>query len=196
MLDFLRIMVQYVITKRILLLGFLGACSTGGFMKRTVRFTEPITMTTLDGRESTIKPNEDSRIPNAPVKIESPGNVSLLLVPVADSAGTMEIRMRRLEGWPGPELGRMVNQKLNTVMEKVVEAQKALAQKRGREALSIIEALQKDSSELTYLNFLKASAYVLIGDRNSAVIALESALAAFPDNDSGRALLRSLKGDT
>ncbi len=172
----------------------LSACSSGGFLDRTVRFNETVTMTTLDGRETTIKQNEDTKIPNSPVKIEAPGNVSLLIVPVTNNTGTLDVKMRRLDGWAGPELGRQVNQKLNLVLEKVVEAQKALAQKRGREALSIIESLQKDNAELTYLNFLKASAFVLIGDRSAAINSLETALAAFPDNPSGRALLRSLKG--
>lgn len=173
----------------------LSACSsTGGYLNKSARFAEPVTLVTLDGQETSVKANEDTKIPNKPVKIESPGYVSLLLIPTSNDSGTMEVKMRRLEGWSGSEVGRQVNQKLNLVLEKVVEAQRALAGKKGREALSIIEALQQENSELTYLDFLKASAYVLIGDRNAASRTLESALAAFPDNPSGKALQRSLNG--
>ncbi len=172
----------------------LTGCASLGLSGKKLKFSEPVTLVSLDGRETSVPAGELIELPGEPVKFEAPGAVSLLVVPLNSNTSSIDVKMRKLEGWSGPELGRQVNQKLNTVLERVVEAQKALGSKRGRDALNIIENIQKDSPELTYLNFLKASAHVLNGDRNSAISALETALASFPGNASGEALLKSLKG--
>ncbi|MEO6459411.1 MAG: hypothetical protein ABIO95_03080, partial [Bdellovibrionota bacterium] len=76
--------------------------------------------------------------------------------------------MRRLETWSGSEMGRELNQRLNKVTGRVVEIQRALAKRSGRDALRMIEELESSYPELTYLNFLKASSYVLNGERDKA----------------------------
>lgn len=177
-----------------LVLFLATGCASLGLSEKKMKFAEAVTLVNLDGRETSIPAGQTTEIPSEPVKIEAPGMVSLLVVPLDSNTSNVDIKMRKLEGWSGPDMGRQVNIRLNQILEKVVEAQKALGSKRGREALSIIESIQKDSPELTFLNFLKASAHVLNGDRSAAIASLEVALATFPDNASGKALLKSLKG--
>jgi hypothetical protein len=184
-------------TKQIGTLGLtllITGCATMGNDTRTLRFRDAVTVTGADGRETAYKAGESIPMPSDPVQIESPGQVSMLVVPLAPRAGVSEIKMRKTEGWAGTEFNREVNLRLNRTVERVVEAQRALANRQGREALRIVEDLQNSYPELTYLDFLKASAYVLLGDREKARAAVESGLAAFPDNAAGRRLAASLSG--
>jgi|GEM_PF-4856325 len=179
----------------VLLASLLGACASSGLSdSRTLRFQNPVTLSGSDGRETSYKAGESVPMPREPVRIEAPGQVSLLVVPLEGGSGVSEIKMRRLDSWGGPELKRAVNIQLNKVLERVVEAQRALSRRSGREALEILQDLESSHPELTYLNFLKASAYVLQGERESARRAVEAGLVAFPDNPSGLALLKSLSG--
>ncbi len=172
----------------------LGGCASMGNDTRTLRFKDAVTLTASDGRETAYKAEESVPMPQDPVQIEAPGKVSLLVVPLGTGSGVSEIKMRRVDTWAGPELNRAVNQQLNKVLERVVEAQRALSRRSGGEALRILQELETSNPGLSYLNFLKASAYVLQGERDQARRAVEQGLAAFPDNPSGLALLKSLGG--
>jgi hypothetical protein len=130
-----------------------------------------------------------------PLFVESPGNIGVLVVPAQASSGAIDVRLRRSDAWRGADFTREVNQRLNTVLDRIFAIQKSLGSRQGQEALRQIEALQAQYPELSYLDFLKASAFVLTGDRDRARAAVETALASFPDNASGRALLRSLGGN-
>jgi hypothetical protein len=171
---------------------FATACASLGSDTRSLKFKDAVTVTTAEGRETDYKAGESISVPSEPVQVEAPGQVSVLIVPAGLGSGVTEIKMRRLETWSGPELGREINQRLNKVTGRVVEIQRALAQRSGREALRLIEELQANYPELSYLNFLKASAFVLMGERARARTAVEAGLVDFPEDVSGKALLRSL----
>ncbi|MEO5668314.1 MAG: hypothetical protein ABIR96_09665, partial [Bdellovibrionota bacterium] len=146
----------------------LASCATSGLSSQSLRFKDAVTVTTGGGRESSYKADESIPMPSEPVQVEAPGHVSVLVVPLKSASGVTEIQMRRLETWSGSEMGRELNQRLNKVTGRVVEIQRALAKRSGRDALRMIEELESSYPELTYLNFLKASSYVLNGERDKA----------------------------
>ena len=174
----------------------LSACaSTNPFGEsRRLKFKNDVTVTSADGKESQHKSGDEIPFSNTPVFVESPGNVGLLVVPAQASSGSIDVRLRRADSWRGSDFNREVNQRLNNVLDRIFAIQKSLGARQGQEALRQIESLQAQYPELSYLDFLKASAFVLTGERERARSAVESALASFPDNASGRALLRSLGG--
>jgi predicted negative regulator of RcsB-dependent stress response len=78
--------------------------------------------------------------------------------------------------------------------EAVFEIQKLLAAKNTDRALGLLDQLQGRFPALDYLNFMRASALVLKGDRKGATSALKKALATHPSNVEGQALLKALEG--
>jgi hypothetical protein len=174
---------------------FLVSCASfSGDEARQIKFNDAVVVTNMDGKETSYKVGDTMQFPNAPVKVESQGNVSMLLIPTSTGPGTVEVKLKKIDSWGGYDFDREVNTRLNKVIEKFVSAQRALASRQGREALRIVEDLQSTNPGLTYLDFLKASAYVLNGENDRARVALESALAAFPENAAGKSLLNSLNG--
>jgi hypothetical protein len=179
-------------TATLLCLASLAACASFMSDSRTLKFKDNVTVTTIEGRETQYKAGEVIPMPREPVQVEAPGQVGVIIVPASGGAGVTELKMRRIDSWSGPELNREVNQRLNRVLERVVEAQKFLSKRQGSDALRVISELQGSMPELSYLEFLKASAHVVNGDREKARAAVEAGLSSFPDNASGRALARSL----
>ncbi len=172
---------------------FIGGCAVSMTPEsRTLRSKQALTLTTLDGRESSYKAGENIPLPKEPSLIEAPGMVGLLVLPATSGSGVSEVNLRRMETWMGPDLNREVNERLNKVMERVFDAQRAISNRQGGEALRIVEELQNSYPELSYLDFLKASAYVLTGKRERARAAVTSGLSAFPANTAGQALQNSL----
>jgi hypothetical protein len=170
----------------------LFSCANMGQGSRVIRFQDNVTVSYPNGREMTFKAGETLSLGREPVKIEAPGQVGVLIVPLPEDAGVSDLKLRRISQWTGPEIEKDLDQRLNRIMGRVIEAQRALSRRSGRESLSIIEELENQNSGLTYLNFLKASSYMLLGDREGARRAVEAGLESFPDDRAGRELLRSL----
>jgi thioredoxin-like negative regulator of GroEL len=175
------------------MLAWLGACASfGGSDGRTLKFQDDVTVTQAGGNRTTVAKGEAMPMPNVPVHVEAPGRVGVLVVPTSSAAGETLISLKPVEDWGGPQLNRLVNARLNEVLSRVVDAQKMLGSGRAKDALATIEDLQTRNPELTYLNFIKASCLVVLGERDRARSALDAALSAFPDNESGRALAASI----
>lgn len=176
-------------------MALLAACSSldsdGG---RILKFKDDVTVLEAGGSKSSVKKGESIPLPAQPINIESPGHIGLLVIPVTPAKGEVEISLKPVEEFGGSQFNRAVNSRLNEILSKVVDAQKLLASGKAREALGIIENLQEKNSELTYLNFLKASCLVVLGERSRAREALDAALASFPDNEAGKALLNQIDG--
>lgn len=177
-----------------LALTLLGAACSSVPDTKVVRFENDVTVVQPGGGKTNYKKGDTYPFPNIPVQVEAPGYVTVLMLPTQGNSGEATLTMRAIDDWGGPQFKQQLNSRLNEIISRVVEAQKELSGGRARGALSIIEDLQSKSPELTYLNFLKASCLIVLGEREKARAALDVALAAFPDNESGRALSQSLSG--
>lgn len=129
-----------------------------------------------------------------PVYIESPGFVGVLIPPPRSVASKIRVALRPAEQWGGEVLQKRNNLILNEVMTSVSEIQMALGSDQPKEALFKADELYKKYPNLSFLKFLKASCLVVMGDRKSARVLLESALAELPNNASALALYKSLSG--
>lgn len=170
----------------------LASCASQMNVTRTVRFKDDVTMITMDGKETSINAGDSMPLPTEPFQISGYGQTGVLVVPLNSSGGSTDIKLNKVQNSKDPEFNRELNTRLNQVIEKVVTAQRALSNRQANEALQIIAGLQNTYVGLTYLDFLKASTYVLLGEREKARQAIETALAAFPDNVAGKQLLESL----
>ena len=134
---------------------------------------------------------------NKPVLVESPGFASLYIIPLpGDVVGSeVDATLRPLDTWSDEASKKKINSLLNGVVTKMSEIQILMASGRSKEALLSIEQLSNSYPELTYLNFLRASCLVLVGEREKARAVLETALRDFPDNVEGRQLFKALRGN-
>jgi predicted Zn-dependent protease len=129
-----------------------------------------------------------------PVLIESPGYVGLLVVPESKAATDIKVTLKAAEQWESKTSDRKLNQKLNQLVSRVNEVQVLISSNKAKEALHKLEGLQASYPEITYLNFLKASCYVLLGETSRAKVALETAMRDFPENEDGKALYQTISG--
>ncbi len=130
-----------------------------------------------------------------PLWISSKGFVPVLLVPVdTDPNQRISVKLISVEDWPPEKLQGILTQELARLSEAVFEIQKLLAAKNTDRALGLLDQLQGRFPALDYLNFMRASALVLKGDRKGAIGALKKALATHPSNVEGQALLKALEG--
>jgi hypothetical protein len=130
-----------------------------------------------------------------PLWISSKGFVPVLLVPVdTDPNQRISVKLISVEDWPPEKLQGILTQELARLSEAVFEIQKLLAAKNTDRALGLLDQLQGRFPALDYLNFMRASALVLKGDRKGATSALKKALATHPSNVEGQALLKALEG--
>ena len=173
---------------------FAAACSTTNSDSRILKFQDDVTVSQTGGSKTSIKKGDSMPLPTAPVQVEAPGRVGVLVIPAQPGSGEITISLKPVEDWGGPQLNRLVNARLNEVVARVVDAQKMLSLGRAKDALATIEDLQTRYPELTFLNFLKASCLIVLGERERAKTTLDAALDAFPDNEAGRALAASLSG--
>lgn len=166
----------------------LGACSSMDGSRKVLKFQNDVTVIEAGGSKTAYKKGDTLPVPLVPTHIEAPGYIGMLVVPSSSGTGEIDVSLKNIEEFGGPQFNRELNARLNEVVARVVEAQKMLASGKARDALGVIENLQDKNSELTYLNFLKASCLVVLGERARARTALEDALASFPDNEAGRSL--------
>lgn len=169
----------------------LGACSSGTG-QRTVRFQDDVSVTDAAGKTSAIKKGDPVVVEDSPLHAESAGHVGVLIVPISSAPGVTEITLKPIDEFGGPRFNALLNKGLNEVVSKVIEAQKLLASGKARDALKVIEGVQEKNPDLTYLNFLKASCLVILGEKDRARTSLERALTDFPENEAGRALAASI----
>ncbi len=172
----------------------LGACSSGSG-QRTLRFQSDVNVTDAAGKTNAVKKCDPIVVENSPLHAESAGHVGVLVVPIPSEPGVTEITLKPIDEFGGPRFDALLNKGLNEVVSKVIEAQKLLASGKARDALKVIENVQQKNPELTYLNFLKASCLVILGEKDRARTSLERALADFPENEAGRALAASIGMD-
>lgn len=176
----------------------VASCGTmdsneGSATTRNLKFQNDVTVGEVGGSKTPVKKGDVMPMPKGPLQVEAPGYVGVVVLPVPSKPGEVDISLKPVDEFGGPQFSRTVNQRLNETISRVVEAQKLLASGKARDALSIIETLQSKAPELTYLNFLKASCLVVLGERERARAALSVALDAFPDNEAGRALAATMK---
>lgn len=172
----------------------LAACSSGSG-QRTVRFQNDVNVTDAGGKTNAVKKGDPVVVEDSPLHAESAGYVGVLVVPMSSEPGVTEITLKPIDEFGGPRFNALLNKGLNEVVSKVIEAQKLLAAGKARDALKVIENVQEKNPDLTYLNFLKASCLVILGEKDRARTSLERALADFPENEAGRALAASIGMD-
>jgi hypothetical protein len=180
----------------LVLVVFCGACGSSSTL-RSLKTTQDVKIGEGDAKEVELKAGETRPLSSTEVtRVERPGYIGVVLVPLQTASPSVEVTLRKIDTWGGDELYQEVNQRLNALLPKMIEAQRALASGKAREALMLVDGLQTQYPQLTYLNFMRASALFVLGDRDKALGALDIALSSFPDNAAGLSLRKTLTSET
>jgi hypothetical protein len=128
---------------------------------------------------------------------ESPGHVPVLILPISSrDEREVDVKFHSVRDWPSQATQAELDRATEELASAIVKLQKSLARNAADEALSELDRLQAKYPRVQYLNFYRASALFLKGDRKGALSAVNTALEAHPDNADGQALRKTLGENT
>ncbi len=107
-----------------------------------------------------------------PALVESPGYVPVLVLPTQAGTQKASLRLKPLgdvasmppDFWVG----------IDHLFDDVVQIQKLLRDKKGREALTLTDDLVSRFPQVTKLRLLKASCLMVLGEKRAAAAVMES----------------------
>ncbi len=180
----------------LLLAGTVASCSTASSRSSArVELPRDTWISVADNQAKLYKAGESVDVGGEPMYLESPGYVGMILVPINGSASKIRPSSRRISEWTSEQVQADLDQKLSSLVEETNRVQVLMSKRQSKEALSSVSSLQLRYPKVAYLNFLKASALYLDGDRAQARAVLEQALLAYPNHAQARELYMSLGGD-
>jgi hypothetical protein len=148
------------------------------------------------GSESRIKhkKGEVLSINDKPLLLEVPGHVDMLIIPLKNSISQVEPVLKPIDEWSGEALEKSLNIKLSEIINETIKVQFLLYSKKEKEALAKLDLIQAKYPRVSYLNFLRASALFLMGEKIKSKLAIEVALKDFPNDENARSFYESLGG--
>lgn len=162
----------------------------------SMRTTEHGQMTNLTTQEVTqIKGETDIDMTLvAPLWITLNGRVPVLAIPVQQGHSTIKVNPPLFKDAVGDmaqvEIGKIVS----NLMVSLQEVQGLVRKKELDKAMAKIEEIEKLYPRVTFLEFVKASIYLLKGNKSMARQATERGLEAHPDYREGQDFLKMLDG--
>ena len=180
----------------LILIKFLVSCSSSSAPKSTqIKLTQDTYVTIGSGSKNLQKKGESVEVKdNNPVYLEAPGYIGMLVVPVKDAVAQLEPSLKPIDGWSGEVFEKIINSKINEIVQETNLVQILLSTGKGKEAFEKIDLLQKKYPQVTYLNFYRASALYVMGEKENVKNALKIALKDFPDHVEARNFYKSLGG--
>jgi tetratricopeptide (TPR) repeat protein len=122
-----------------------------------------------------------SIFPQESLFVQAPGYVGVLIIPMEKKfKGNLQLT-EVSEKEISEILQKKQNIKLSEILRNITLAQDLIFKKKAVEALKIVDKLLDENRELVYLNFLKASCHVILGNTDTAKKLLEETLSIYPD---------------
>ena len=132
-----------------------------------------------------------------PLLIQSPGHVSLMILPASEQVSQkIRVALKPITEWNSEAQQSKNDRVLSELVLGVNSAQLLLSTQHSKEALAKIEELRGKYPKITSLKFLEASCLFVLGERVKAKVLLEGALQEFPDNKEGQELYQILAGNS
>ncbi len=179
---------------------FIVSCTSP--QTATIKFDEEVNVVYKNGETKKVPPGARVSMPDAPLTITRPGGVAVILLPVPNKNGLMQLKLPQQilskEQTAVPEKCTVANaaNKLenspaplpdtNIVVQAVIEVQLLLSKQLPDEALQKITVIKSLYPSFSYIRFLEASSYAMKNDKNRAKEIIALALRDFPNDESGR----------
>ncbi len=130
------------------------------------------------------KKGDQINLGSGAVLLESPGHMSMLIVPTGGESGIIKTKFQ--EASIGEDSQRLNVSDLQIILSEINNVQKLMSEQKAKEAFSKIETLQRKYPNVGYLNFYRAGSLYVLGDKDRAKSALEDALGDSMDTDEIR----------
>ena len=175
------------------LFSILSGCSTFEGVNNEVKLSQESTVTFESGEKLKVEKEKAVSLDKGPVLIESPGHLGVLVVPIKDKDQSVNVRLKKLnkENF-GDQFQAIYNQEMTQILGEVYKVQKLIHENKKQDALVQVQRLKDKFPGLTYLSFLEASVYLVMGDKGKTKQLLEVALTNYPDNQEAMDLYISL----
>ena len=154
-----------------------------------------VTVSDMDNRGKTFARKKPVRILDRPMLVESPGRVSLLVLPIDTPSAAIKIHLKPLEAQTANFDENKINESLNNLVAGINAVYAAMSQEKNKDAKAAIERLVKSYPKVTFLNFIKASCHMLNSEPDDAVEALKAGLQDFPNYKQALELYKQITGN-
>jgi hypothetical protein len=171
-----------------------SGCATFSPNRFEAKLYQDSTVQKAGGESHEIKRGETVVLGEKPTLIQAPGYVGVLVLPSSDYKGLVDIDLKPVKSYGGEAFNRKFNQSVNEVISEINEIQLLVAKSKPQEALDRALLLQTKYPQLTYIQLLKASAFVMLHEEKKALQALEIAIKDFPENKQVQELYVKLGG--
>ena len=145
------------------------------------------------GKTVLLKRGQKFRISDRPVLVEAEGYTSIFLLP-KDSGSSAQVRLqlKRDDITQGNRCEQVQDKRAQELLPVVERIQNLIAQDKKREALAKLDQVQRQFPKVTYLNFIRVSILLLLGEQAQAESLLGLTLKEFPGNEMGQELYKSI----
>jgi hypothetical protein len=175
----------------LILLILLGACSHDGF---TVEVQEDAVATVQGKKAKSLHKGERVNSEGAPVLVEAPGKLGLIVVPVGQDVKTVKAQLKPFSAFNGAVLQAEANDLVSRILPEVVEVQSLLARHQNEAALSKAGELASRYPAVSYLKLLKVSCLIVNDRADDARKLLDEAMTALPNDPMTAELAKTLAG--
>ena len=141
------------------------------------------------------KKGETIEISNQAVSIEAPGYVGVVLVPTNSNIAKHNINLKPIENWGGEAVESHLNQVVTFALQKIITAQVMLGQGKAKEALELVQEIQREYPNVSYFKFVEASCLAVLGEKEKARSVLSDALKKYPSHPEAQKLFVALGGE-
>ena len=138
------------------------------------------------------KKGESFEVSQTPVFVDAPGKVGVLVIPIRGQPQSVKLALKSLEVVQGAISESEIASSMNLLLVRANEFQSWLAEKKTKEALTLVDELIQKYPRVVQLKFMKASCLVLMDEREKARVLLGLALREDPGNTAGKDLLQFL----
>ncbi len=184
---------KYILFLSALLLSLLSlaSCAHQSDSRNSVNVTvAQEVMVQVGDQEPQKQPAGASFLINQPTLISSPGFYPMTVIPAESGRASLQIKLSAIEEKEESKANPQVE--ANQLLLDTIRVQSLIARKKGSEAVTLVENLQKKWDQVAVLELLKASALIVDGNFQRAKAILEEAIKKNPNNSELKELLLRL----
>ena len=171
----------------------VSACATPSPHRFEFELLQDAQVSGLEGAPKGFKKGQKLKMGSQPYLVESPGYLSVLVLPGASELpNRMKLSLKKDERLDAVKCDLVQDQKVQDVLPEIERLQTMIGQDHAKDALARLDELQRKHPRVTFLNFLRASILVVLGDQAQALSILGVALRDFPQNEAGREMYRTI----
>lgn len=166
------------------------------FAKVQVEVSQDVTLLSFDGAVLTdIKAGEKKAVDlEQPVWVQSKSGLPMVFFPLKSQEQELKLDIPPIDNFLSRDKQFQIDHHLSSLLADFIRVQSMIRERKLDDAQSKLDAMMTVYADVKFLNFLKASLLVLKGEKTLAIKAVKEGLAAHPDFEEGKSLLKNLTG--